>query len=299
MVKLRDFEELTCDGEFVPWTLLPVPPRVRGPGDGRPRRVVVDTQRLGANVRPTMDVAGRPEDAEYREATSSEDDDAPRKRARYRPPTSAGTAASDPFSLPPCARCGVAEHRASACPDFSRDRGAAGLPGSTTADLGHDPRPIGMRDAGVEVYSIAAGPDVLYTALSVALRSLGGRFSDAADATRETLATWVSENRRAHVGARTLEGWIAADSDRQWRVRDYVTWVRGQVWSGPIECAAFAASHGVNVHIWRRAPSGSSFLRHAVFEPLDGTAECAVNLLHTHGRHFDVLVRQPARRSRS
>jgi hypothetical protein len=290
MVKLRAFEERTADGEYVPWTAVPVPPRVHAPV-GRLRTVVVDTRRLGADVRPTTDVAVRPEDAEYREPASSEDDDAPRKRARYRPPTSADTAATDPFCLQPCARCGVAEHRASACPDFSRDRGAAGVPGSSTADLGHDPRPIGMRDAGVEVYSIAAGPDVLYTALSVALRSLGGRFSDAAAATRETLATWVSQNRRARVGSRTLEGWIAADSDRQWRVCDYVAWIRGQVWAGPIECAAFASSHGVNVHIWRRAPGGCSFVRHALFDPLDGTAECTLNLLHTHGRHFDVLLR--------
>ena len=297
MVKLRDFEERTCDGEFVPWTSLPVPPRVHAPA-GRLRTVVVDTQRLGADVRPTTDVAGRPEDAEYREATSSEDDDAPRKRARYRPPTSANTAASDPFCLPPCARCGVAEHGASACPDFSRDRGAAGVPGSSTADLGHDPRPIGMRDSGVELLPIAAGPDVLYTALSVALRSLGGRFSDAADATRETLGAWVWQNRHAQCGSRTLEGWIAADSDKQWCVREYDSWIRGPVWAGPIECAAFAASHGVNVHIWRRAPGGSSFLRHALFEPPAGTAEFTVSLLHTHGRHFDVLVRQPARRSR-
>jgi hypothetical protein len=172
------------------------------------------------------------------------------------------------------------------------------VPGSRTADLGHDPHPIGKRAAGVEVVLIAPGPDVLYTALSAALRSLGGGFATAALATRDTLRAWVQQNRRTQMGSRTLEGWIAADSEKQWRVADYLLWISGLVWAGPIECAAFAASRGVNVHIWHHAPSGDAFVRHAIFEPPGGTAASTVDLLHTHGRHFDVL-KAAGRRSRN
>ena len=296
MVKLRDFEEETTEGEYVPWTLVPVPPRVHTPVGGK-RDVVVDTRRLGANVRPTADAAGRPEDAAYREAVSSEDDDAPRRKRQRRRSSPAGGTPGGRVCLPPCSRCGVMEHGAGDCSEFGRDRGAACAPGSTSADLGHEPRPAGMRAAGVEVLPIEAGPDVLYVALSTALQLLGGCHGDAGDATRDALRTWVEQNRRTPIGSRTLEAWIAADSDKQWRIDAYVAWISGAVWAGPIECAAFAISRGVNVHIWRHTPAGDSFVRHARFEPTVGASIDTVHLLHTQGRHFDVL-KHAARRSR-
>jgi hypothetical protein len=296
---LRDFEERLSDGEYVPWTLVPVPPQVHCPA-GSAREVIVDTRRLQADVRPCTDVAGGREDAAYRDSDSalSDGEDAPRPKRARRPPSPTNTSESDPSQSAPCMRCGVSEHGATECSAFSRERGAAGATGSSTADLGHDPHPIGKRAAGVEVHRIAAGPDALYTALSDALRSLGGGFANAALATRETLCAWVQQHRRTQFGARTLEGWIAADSEKQWRVKDYVRWISGPVWAGPIECAAFAASRGVNVHVWRRAPTGDAFVRHALFEPPGGTAASTVDLLHTHGRHFDVL-KATGRRSRN
>ena len=298
MVKLRDFEERTSGGEYVPWTLVPVPPQVHCP-EGGAREVIVDTRRLQADVRPSTDAAGGREDAAYRDSDSSLSDgeDAPRRKRARRPLRPADTSESNLSHSASCTRCGDAEHGASECSAFSRDRGAAGVTGSSTADLGHDPHPIGMRAAGAEVLRIAAGPNVLYMALSEALRSLEGCFANAALATREALRAWVQQNRRMQLGSRTLEGWIAADSEKQWRVADYLRWISGPVWAGPIECVAFAASRGVNVHIWRQAPSGDAFVRHAVFEPPGCIAAGTVNLLHTHGRHYDVL-KLAGRRSR-
>ena len=294
MVKLRVFEERTVLGDDVPWLTVPVPARLFVHDDGT-REAVVDKVALEADVNPVGDGDGRPmEEAAYRPPAPGRHNNKPVKRPKH----ASGRPALDPFVGAPCVRCGGALHGKADCPLFVRDRGASGALVDEHAkppppkDLGHDASPVGLR--APNVLRIEVGPAALYTALTTGLRLLVGR-SYASSVTRAELRNWVRANGLTMVQGHALADWVAWDSDLKWGMAAYVTWIgSAAVWAGPIECAAFAALRRVSVHVWRRGPTDGAYLRHAVFDPLDGPSTATVNLLHEHGRHFDVLV--PRRR---
>ena len=294
MVQLRTFEERTVLGDDVPWLTVPVPARLHIHDDGT-REAVVDKDALEADVNPVGDADGLPlADAAYRPEAPGREGNRPLKR----PKLSSCRAEPNPFVRAPCVRCGSALHGKGDCALFGRDRGASGAIAdephkpSPPTDLGHDANPVGLRAA--DVLQIEVGPAVLYTALTTALRLLVGR-SYASSVSRAEMRTWVRTNGSTRIAGHAVSDWVAWDSDLKWGIAEYVTWIGdAAVWAGPIECAAFAASRRVSVHVWRRAPTGDAYLRHAVFDPHDGPSAATVNLLHVHGRHYDVLV--PRRR---
>jgi len=266
------------------------------------RIVSVDKAWEAADVRPDDGDDG---DAEFEQFSDIDDDERPARPQPFTPPQraaaearhAAAEAASADLTLePPCVRCGAAEHAANACTVFLRDRGAEHSPDAARhgifRDIGDDGTRAGLRGCAAVVVLVPETPDSLFAALTLAVRGLGANFMRAKAVTRKALGTWIRRHGDTQVNGQLLCDWVAFETDKGWRqAAAYADWMALDTsWAGPIDCAAFAALRGISVHVWRRVPSTEGFKRHASFDPPAGPAAHTVNLLHSRGRHYDVLL---------
>jgi hypothetical protein len=272
------------------------------------RCLTADKEFLGADVRPD----DGPEDAleaEYEYETDYDDDEW--HRPRHDPPRTPPQRAADEErqrraaeeeaeatameSLAPCTRCGRPDHIAAACPEFGRHRGAqysaVAAQQGVQRDIGDDGTRHGLWSNGAEVVQVPEAPGSFYTAVTLALRAVAPEYARAPAVTRSALCCWIRRHGGHQVGGHPLRDWVAFESDKGWeQVSQYATWMaHATSWAGPIDCAAFAACRSMSLHVWRRDPSTGGFQRHASFHPAGGRTPCALNLLHVHGRHYDVL----------
>jgi hypothetical protein len=264
------------------------------------RCVSADKEFLGADVRPD-DADDDAVDATYAYDTDYDDDESlrPPRPASATPPQRAAAArraaaeaeeATEPDMAleAPCVRCGAADHVASACLLFTRDRGAQHSQLAAQAgvyrDIGDDGTRVGARGARAAVEIVPSTPNSFYAALSAAC------VGDP-PVTRSVLCNWISRHGATRVDGHPLRDWVAFEADKGWsQARHYANWMRQETaWAGPIDCAAFAASRNVSLHVWRRVVSTDSYQQHASFHPSEGPTSHAVHLLHSRGRHYDVL----------
>ena len=298
-VALRTFHEVTPDKEILPWRRSLVRPLVTTV-DGV-RSVSVDKEWEAADVRPDDGDDG---DAAFQQFSDHDDDEHPGRPQPFTPPqraaheahrAAAEVASADLALEPPCVRCGAAEHAANACTLFLRDRGAQRSPDAArhgvSRDIGDDGTRAGIWSNAAVVVLVPETPDSLYAALTLAVRGLGANFMRAKAVTRKALGSWIRRHGDTQVAGQMLRDWVAFETDKGWRqVAQYADWMALDTsWAGPIDCAAFAALRGISVHVWRRVPSSGGFQRHASFDPPAGPAAHTVNLLHSRGRHYDVL----------
>jgi hypothetical protein len=306
-VSLRTFHHVLPEGGRLPWTFTPVRPMATVSSNGV-RCLTADKEFLGADVRPD----DGPEDAledEFVYSTDCDDDEwePPRRDPPRTPPQRAAdeerqrraaeeeAEAAAMESQAPCTRCGRPDHVASVCPEFGRHRGAQNSPlaaqQGVQRDIGDDGTRNGLWSNGAEVVHVSEAPDSFYAAVTLALRAVAPESARAPPVTRRALCGWIRKHGGHQVGGHPLRDWVAFESDKGWeQVSHYADWMaRATSWAGPIDCAAFAACRSMSLHVWRRDPSTGGFQQHASFHPAAGPAPRAVNLLHVHGRHYDVL----------
>ena len=297
-VTLRSFHHVLPEStETLPWQHTPVPPMVTF--SNGIRCVSADKEFLGADVRPD-DADDDADDASFQYETDCDDDETllPARPSAATPPQRAAAAAArraaeeeeaaeaDMALQAPCVRCGAADHVASACLLFARDRGAQhsvlAAQAGVTRDIGDDGTRAGERGARAVVEIVPATPNSLYDALSAA---------HGVAVTRRVLCNWIKRHGSTLVDGHTLRDWVAFEADKGWtQVSHYAEWMSDVTsWAGPIDCAAFAKLRKVSLHVWRRVESSDSYQRHASFHPSAGPTSHAVNLLHSCGRHYDVL----------